>query len=137
MTFSRFILGFFFSLFSFFVFGQSSGRVCIGKIPESNDEPISLHNANGGARVFDFSVQIDKGDIKKISGNESVLFEDLETNAKHLVIIRNQGKITESFWFDFETYKSNALCLWFKPLYEAWSLWKIEDSAHICNCNTD
>ena len=114
---------------------EKNGIICIGPIPIPNSEAISLTNPSGGDRKFDFSVQIDNGRIIQLYFNKSVLYDSLAIDSKHLITIRNQGKIIQSFWFEFETYESESLCLWFKALYETWSLWPLNESNHLCSCN--
>jgi len=112
----------------------ASGQVCIGPIPKPNDRDRDLANPAGGGRTFDYSVQIDDGVIKHLTHEVNVLYEGLDLDQKHWIRIRNQGKQIESFRFTFKEKGSDSLCLWFGPLYEAWSLWPQSDSHHFCQC---
>jgi hypothetical protein len=114
---------------------EADGHICIAAIPEPNDGPLSLGNPVGGGRDFNFSVQIDDGETVHLEFKKSARYENLSLKSKHIVKIRRSGKIIESFWFSFKEYQSSALCLWFKPLYETWSLWELEDSRHMCECD--
>lgn len=127
------------AIFFFFIIHANSineyGSVCVGPIPQPNNNEKSLGNPAGGGRTFNYSIQIDNGEIKALPFNKNILINKLAYNIKHLLIIRNDDKIIESFWFNFNKFKSNKLCLWFKPLYESWSLWRQSDSKHLCKCN--
>lgn len=117
------------------VWANEFGYICVAPVPEPNNGDITLANPMGGGREFNFSIQIDKGEIKEIPHKTNVQFTKLELETKHLVIIRNNREIIESFWFSFEDYGSNDLCLWFKSLYETWTLWPLKTSKHICKCD--
>jgi hypothetical protein len=124
-------------LLAFVVYSNDNvefGTICVGPIPEPNNEEISLANPAGGGRDFNFTIQIDKGEIKTIPFDTTIIFTKLNLETKHLITIRNNNEITESFWFSFSKYKEDKLCLWFKPLYETWSLWELSKSKHICKC---
>ena len=124
-------------LLAFTVYSKDNvefGTICVGPIPEPNNEEISLANPAGGGRDFNFTIQIDKGEIKTIPFDTTIIFTKLNLETKHLITIRNNNEITESFWFSFSKYKEDKLCLWFKPLYETWSLWELSKSKHICKC---
>jgi len=111
-----------------------SGTVCLASVPRPNSEEITLGNPEGGNRVFDFSVQIDNRPIQAISYAKGVRLTGLDLKRRHLIKIRNQGALIQSFFFRFTEYKSDDLCLWFKALYETWSLWSAEHARGICDC---
>lgn len=110
-----------------------TGMVCISPVPKSNSDPVSLGNPAGGNRSFDYTIQI--GSKKVAASTEKTgRFEDLPLNKTHVVKIYRDGKQVSSFRFRFEKKGSNQLCLWYKALYEAWSLWPLKDSKGKCSC---
>jgi hypothetical protein len=111
-----------------------SGFVCISSIPEPNDQEILLSNPEGGGRDFNYSVQIDDNEILQLGFNRDREYANLSLEEEHLVKIRKSGKLIESFQFRFEKYQTNALCLWFKPLYETWVMGVLDNSTHVCEC---
>jgi hypothetical protein len=122
-------------------FGQSpsqtrpqQGSICIVAVPESNQQPITLANPNGGGRSFAYSIKIDDAPIREISHKTGFKISGLALKRQHTIKIFRDGKLTESFKFSFEKEKSSSLCLWFKSLYETWSLWDAKSSRHICKC---
>jgi hypothetical protein len=110
-----------------------TGVVCVSAVPKPNSEPISLSNPDGGNRSFNYTIQI--GSRKVIASTErKVEIEGLSLNKTHLVKILRDGKLVESFRFNFTKEGSNHLCLWYKSLYETWSLWPAKDSKDKCRC---
>lgn len=114
---------------------SSNGTICIASVPRPTAGGISLGNPTGGNRVFDLSVQIDDGPLHPTSHDKGVRVAGLSTKLRHLVKIRNQNRLLHSFYFNFAEYKSKDLCLWFKPLYETWSLWTAKDARGLCDCS--
>ncbi len=108
----------------------AEGLICISPIPE----PSEVRILPGERRDFNFSVQVDDGEILHLGFNKDSKLENLSLRERHLVKIRRSGKLVESFWFDFNDYQSNSLCLWFYPLHQTWSLWDLDGSRHLCSC---
>lgn len=118
-------------------FGQSkgiNGSICVAPVDAPNNGEKSLSNPSGGNRIQMYEVQVDSKAKIKVSNSESVKINGLSANKKHLVKIFGDGKAVESFRFSFSDYSSNKLCLWFKSLYETWSLWETKESGRICQC---
>jgi hypothetical protein len=112
----------------------NSGSVCVAVVPKPTSGEISLANPTGGGRTFNYTIQIDKGPIKPVSNEKAILISELVLKRKHLIKIRRDGKLVESFSFTFEKQGSDRLCLWFKPLYETWTLWTAKESGKKCYC---
>jgi hypothetical protein len=104
-----------FSIAIFFVAAtvdaSSASKLCIGPIPNPNSVDTGLGNPEGGSRSFKFSVQVDDGKTIDLPFNRRFLYPKLELGIKHLVKIRYEDEIIESFWFKFEAYKSADVCL--------------------------
>jgi hypothetical protein len=110
------------------------GSVCIAPITIPNSNDVTLSNPSGGNREFNFSIQIDEREKVELGFNNNFELVGLPLDTRHIVTIRNNINIIESFWFSFDQYSSDELCLWFNPIYETWSLWEHNDSEHICRC---
>lgn len=110
------------------------GSVCIAGVPKPASGDTSLSNPTGGGRTLNYSIQIDKRPVTQVSNEKATLVSGLELKGRHLIKIRRDGKVVESFWFSFEKEGSKKLCLWFKPLYETWSLWPAEEGGKKCRC---
>src|SRR5262245_59591651 len=104
-----------------------TGVVCVSAVPKPNSEPISLGNPDGGGRSFNYVIQIASRKIAA-STERTVAIDGLSLNKTHLVIILRDGKVVESFRFNFAKEGGNHLCLWYKSLYETWSLWPAKSS---------
>ena len=110
-----------------------TGVVCVSTVPKPNSDPISLGNPDGGDRSFNYTIQI--GSQKVAASTErAVAIDGLSLNKTHLVKILRDGKLVESFRFNFAKEGSNHLCLWYKSLYETWSLWPAKSSKDKCRC---
>lgn len=118
-------------------FGQtnsSNGSVCVAPVSAPNNGEKSLSNPSGGNHIQIYEVQIDNKSKIKVSNTESVKIGGLSTKNKHRITIFGDGKAVESFRFSFSDHSSNKLCLWFKSLYETWSLWTTKEAGKICQC---
>jgi hypothetical protein len=82
---------------------------------------------------FDYKVQVDDGPIIVPSKNEGTMYE---TSSKSpLVKIYLGGKITESFRVKPEWLKEGRNCIYFKNLYETWSVVEKWQADKLCKCN--
>jgi hypothetical protein len=108
-----------------------TGVVCVSAVPKPNSEQMSLGNPDGGGRSFNYTIQIDSRKIAA-STERAVAIDGLSLNKTHLVKILHAGKVVESFRFNFAKEGSNHLRLWYKPLYETWSLRPAESSKDKC-----
>jgi hypothetical protein len=113
---------------------SSNGTICVASVPRPTLGETSLGNPTGGNRVFAFSVQVDDGPSHPTSQEKGVKIAGVSVKVRHLIKIRSQNRLLHSFYFRFAEYKSKDLCLWFKPLYETWSLWPAKESRGLCDC---
>ncbi len=56
--------------------------------------------------------------------------------SRFLIQISDEDGLLESFWVDYANLETDSACLWFKSLYETWSLWPLSKSRHICDCES-
>ena len=103
-----------------------NGSICLAPVRDDGD--------GRGYVSGDFAVRFDNDPWIAVPSETPVLFPDLKINKKHLVTIRDKGKIIQSFWFRFDKFESNNLCLWYKPWYQTWSLWTASDGGQKCQC---
>jgi len=113
---------------------SDAGMICVSPVPKPNSEAMSLANPAGGNRAFNYSIQVDNGAIKPVTQKNGTRINGLSMKQSHLLKIRREGKIAQSFRFTFEKEGSNQLCLWFKSLYETWSLWTVKEAGNKCAC---
>jgi hypothetical protein len=105
-----------------------TGSVCVSSVPRPASGEASLANPAG-------SIQIDGGQSIQVSSDSGIRIAGLALKRKHLVKIRRDGKLVESFWFTFERLGNDELCLWYKSLYGTWSLWTAKEAGRICDCS--
>lgn len=108
------------------------GSVCIAPAPASNSGSKSLSNPSGGNQVKMYSVQVDNRPWVQVSAEHGNSITGLLMAGNHIVRVKGDGKNITAFHFRFADYKSADLCLWFKSLYETWSL--TESKGHGKNC---
>ena len=114
---------------------QKYGDICIGPIPSPNtDMKACEFNPEWCKEKHEHSIQIDNGTILSLPYGENKKYEKIETGKRHLIKIRDKGNIIESFWFSFEEYHTESLCVWFNDLYLTWSMWRQKNGNHLCKC---
>jgi hypothetical protein len=113
---------------------RPTGSVCVARVPDATPGERSLANPTGGGRSWEFTVQVDDGQVHATSPQRAVAIEGLALGTSHLFRIRDKGKVVTSFRFTFEKQGATDLCLWWKALYETWSLWPLRDATHLCAC---
>ena len=113
---------------------KTTGTVCVSKVPKPNSAPVSLGNPAGGNRSFNYTIIIGRQKVTA-SSEQSVAIKNLALNKTHLVKILRDGKLVESFRFSFQQEGDDHLCLWYKSLYETWSLWPDKNAKDKCRCS--
>jgi WD40 repeat protein len=125
-------------LFSVSAHAQSksvgTGSICIAPPDRPTTGEKSLANPAGGNPISVYSIQVDKMSAVVAANDRSVRIWSVSTSRKHLMKIIGDGKVVQSFWFTFNEFKTKTLCLWFKSLYETWSLWDAKDARAMCTC---
>ena len=113
---------------------KASGSMCIAPTDKPTSGEKTLANPAGGNKVSTYSIQVDKLTPVVVSNDRPVRISSLATSRKHLVKIIGDGKVVQSFWFNFSAFKTKELCLFFNSLYETWSLWDGKEGGAICRC---
>jgi len=109
-------------------------RLCVSRAQE-HLENKSLMEALGITKAdFEYSIQVNDGPKRPTHSESGFEYPLKSSETRQIVKIERAGKLVESFWLDFDKYESNAVCLWFKPLYETWSVWELNQSRHLCDC---
>lgn len=109
-------------------------RLCVSRA-EEHHENKSLIEALGITKPdFEYSIQVNDGPKRATNPDSGFEYPLTSPESRQLVKIERAGKLAESFWIDFDKYETDALCLWFKPLYETWSVWELGQSKHLCDC---
>ena len=113
---------------------KATGSICIAPPDKATSGEKSLANPAGGNPISAYSIQVDKMSPVVASNDRPVRISSIATGRKHLVKIIGDGKVVQSFWFNFSTFKTKDLCLFFNSLYETWSLWDGKEGRAICRC---
>jgi len=117
------------------LFGGDAGSVCVAPVEKPHAGGKSLANPSGGNRVQSYTVQIDSRPPVQVPVERSVAIGGIALEAKHLIKISGDGKSVASFHFRFSDYTEHDLCLWFRPLYETWSLTPAKGRGKTCACS--
>lgn len=104
-------------------------EVCLARIPDSNTDQRSLSNPEGREQAYRYEIKV--GDIVFHQNSTTTQCAKFQSGTRLLVIVQNFGKVEESFFLDLAKYETGA-CIWFKALYESWSVWGLNESKHIC-----
>jgi hypothetical protein len=116
--------------------GDDSGRFCVSSA-EQHPENMSFLEYLGLARNdFQYTIQLDDGPQLPTNPKSGFTYPLDDVEATFLVKIRRDDEIVEAFTVDLAKFEANQACLWFKPLYETWSLWELQKSKHLCDCDS-
>ncbi len=114
--------------------GAPPYRLCVSSAPKHHEKMTLLEAVGVAKGDYRYGIQIDDGPKLMTDSESGFEYELQSAGPKYLVKIERHGKLVESFWIDFESRDTDALCLWYKPLYETWSVWRLDKSGHLCDC---
>jgi len=109
-------------------------EICIAPIPVATDGDRSLSNPTGRDKPYSLSVHINDRVIQQGLVASDCFEYSNDKNVK--VVIKDHDKAIESFFVDPINYQNGA-CIWFKSLYDTWSVWGLKDSKHLCVVSTE
>lgn len=102
--------------------GEVRGRICVAPVPgDAMDLDAETGNRRGYGS-YEFSVRIDRREWVRVPTDEPRRIEGIELGKEHLVSIRQDDRLIESFWFTFEDRGGPDQCLWYGPWHQAWVL---------------
>ena len=84
------------------------------------------------SQAFDYRVQVDAGPIIVPSSEESTKYEI--HSEKPLVKIRLGEKVVESFHISRKMLDEGRNCIYFKNIYETWSVVEKWQAEKLCSC---
>ena len=113
---------------------EGTGVLCIAPVDPPNAGEKSLANPAGGNRVRKYTIQVDQLPPVSSDPKRTVRIEGIPLNGSHLVQIRGDGKIVESFKFAFTDEDPGHRALIFRSLYETWSVWSGRQARAFCKC---
>lgn len=117
------------------VHGTGENRLCVSEAKDHHKNISYAELLGKPFKPLDYSVQVGDGPIVEVQQNDGFDYPLKNTDSRILIEIRLRGEMVESFWLDYERYESSELCLWFKPLYHTWSVWRLNRSRHLCDCD--
>ena len=81
---------------------------------------------------FDYKIQVDDGPIIKPSSEDSTSYE-FHTDSP-VVKIWLSGKVVESFRVSKDLLSEGRNCIYFKNMYETWSVVEAWQAKKLCSC---
>ena len=117
--------------------GNRDLRLCVSSAAKHAENKSLFETALPSISGFSYFVKVDDGapmETHAESGFEYPLSTD---GSRFLVQISDKDGPKESFWIDYAELGTSSACLWFKPLYETWSVWPLSKSEHLCDCGSD
>ncbi len=105
--------------------------LCFSPVKENKIEKGSTKRSFGQA--FDYKVQVDDGPVVIPSETESTKYEITSDNP--MVKIYLGDKIVESFRVKHEWLQKGRNCIYFKNLYETWSIVEKWQADKLCGCH--
>ena len=112
------------------------GSICLAPLPEHARSADHDYPGGNAPREYSyqFSVQVDFAAPVKVPERAPVLMDGIALGITHRVVIRDAGRVIESFRFTFEKRGSNHLCLAYGPWYQTWSLEPPSARQSWCKC---
>lgn len=109
-------------------------EVCVAPIPSATTGEISLLNPTARKKPYAFTLKIGT----KTYAQESRIARCYNNEGSNPlpVVIYDNGVPKESFTINPQKY-SNGACIWYKPLYNTWSVWALDKSKHLCRNHTE
>lgn len=104
-------------------------EICLAPIPAAAPGEKDLTSITAKNVAYEYEIQI--GSDKYPQDPEKSQCGNYSNDKNILVVIRNNGQATESFYVQPGEFKNGA-CIWYKPSYATWSVWKLEESSHFC-----
>ena len=118
-------------LFSLPLFA-ATGRVCIAPVSHSGPAQRSVAALVGDKRIKHYTVQVDALPPVAVDTKRMQLASNLSLHGKHVIQIKDDGRIVTSFKFQFSDFHSPDLELFLNPFYETWSLSELRPTRGNC-----
>ena len=109
-----------------------AGELCFSPVKERAGDKSTKRSF---FQSFDYKVQVDDGPIIKPSSENSTPYKF--NSDSPMVKIWLGGKIVESFRVSKEWLDQGRNCIYFKNLYETWSVVEQWQAEKLCSCTTD
>lgn len=109
---------------------SNADALCFSPVKEKEGDKSTKRSF---LQSFDYQVQVDSGPIIKPSETESTKYE-IATKSPLVKIILS-GDVVESFYVKSEWLEQGRNCIYFKNLYETWSVVEKWQAKKLCKCN--
>lgn len=109
-----------------------AGELCFSPVKEKKGDKSTKRSF---FQPFDYEVQVDDGLIIKPFAEKSTPYP--YSSKSPVVKIWLDDEITESFRIREEWLKSGRNCIYFKNIYETWSVAEVWQTQKLCSCSSN
>ena len=106
-----------------------AGELCFSPVKEFKGMP------RNPSQPFDYKIQVDDGPVVKPSSEKCTSYE-FSTESPMVKIWRGD-KIVESFRVKKEWLEEGRNCIYFKNMYETWSVVALWQAKRLCSCTNE
>lgn len=117
--------------------GNSNLRLCVSSAAKHLENKSLFEVALPSTSDFSYFVKVDDGPRVETNAESGFEYPLPMNGSRFLVQISDRDGPQESFWIDYADLGTESACLWFKSLYETWSVWPLNKSKHLCDCETN
>jgi hypothetical protein len=116
-------------LLTFTVSGQA-GYLCFSPVKEKEGDKSTERTF---WQAFDYRVQVDNGPVVVPSETKSTRYEITNDNPRVKIFLGDE--LVESFRIKPEWLKQGRNCIYFKKIYETWSVVEKWQADRLCGCD--
>ena len=99
------------------------GSICVLTLDPKNAAIGGAESDNSeGYTSYRFSLRIDNGPWISVPKDKPTLIDEIDAGTKHLLTLREDERVVESFWFTFDGRGSSELCFGYGYFHQTWQL---------------
>ena len=106
-----------------------AGELCFSPVKEREGDKSTKRSF---LQPFDYKIQVDDGPVIKPSSESSTPYQFVTDSP--MVKIWLGGRVVESFRVPKERLNEGRNCIYFKDLYETWSIVEVWQAKKLCSC---
>lgn len=104
-------------------------EICLAPVAAATSGEPGLSNPTARQNPYHFEVQFGNARLQQDTDKTQCITVSSDTRIP--VIIRDSGIRKASFYINLPDYP-HGVCVWYKPLYDTWSVWGLDISQHLC-----
>ena len=103
---------------------STAGSICVAPFAEAMRR-VDQRDSSGNrptSYTYQFSVQVDEQDPVEIQNEHGTEIAGLDSETKHVIILRDAERRVAAFPFTFATRGTDKLCFHYDPVFHTWLL---------------